>query len=814
VVARNLLRDLAYTFRGLFRSPGIGLLLLLSIGAGTGVNATVFSLMDGMLFRAPEGVARPSGLATVFTSEFGGYPYGPSSYPDFLTLQSKTPAFEALAAIDDNQTIPVRLGSALYTVRVAGVSSGYFSLIGVRAARGRLLGSDDDRSSNPSAVIAYRFWQSAFERHEDAIGKSLSINGRDYTIVGIASEGFAGLSHGRPCDVWIPLTSPGASDDRGERRLGVIGRLRRRQSIRAAATQVASVAAQLANEYPKTNRGMAERPDAPRTMSVLGYSRLDPNARSRTALIATILFGASGVVLVCACASAGGLLLSRASSRALEMGVRSALGATRGRLLQQLLTESLVIAICGGMIGLLLARWTATAFPAFFSPEQAELIDPRINTQIFIFTLSMSAVASLLFGLAPAFLSTKSVVMAALRSDPLGAAGAMGGVRLRATFVVVQIALSIVLLVATMQLVRSFSRALSTESSQTAHQIAVAIVRLPAMHFDAERFRRYQSDTMGFVRKIPGVEAAAWSSALPLASNNWREFRIRHESTGITEYVELPIETISFDYFATMKIALVAGRNFDGRDGVRSPPVVIVNDIFARRYFGSPEAAIGQRVLDASDVDAEIVGVAESVWYRTLQPPPQPTLYSSSSQNFLSGANLIVRSSVAPSGLLTRINDVLPVSDRGVEIRRVMTLDTHLSEALALERLTTVLVASCGALTLLLAIIGVYGVMADAVMRRTRELGVRMALGARPMTIVRMIFGHSLSLAAIGVTVGVIFAAAASFALRWLIEEVRPVDLRTYAMIAALLTLMVFLATVLPVRRALRVSPTVALRQE
>jgi putative ABC transport system permease protein len=282
----------------------------------------------------------------------------------------------------------------------------------------------------------------------------------------------------------------------------------------------------------------------------------------------------------------------------------------------------------------------------------------------------------------------------------------------------------------------------------------------------------------------------------------------------MTEYVELPIETISNDYFTTMKIPLLTGRQFDGRDWVRSPSVVIVNDIFARRYFGSPDAALGQHVQDTKDVDFEIVGVVESAWYRTLQPPPPATLYSPSSQNFASGANLIVRSTTAPSTLLTRISDVLTVSDRAMDVRRVMTLDTHLSESLALERLTTVLVASCGVLTLLLAIVGVYGVMADAVMRRTRELGVRVALGARPMTIVRMIFGHGLTLAAIGVSVGLLFAAAASFALRWLIEEVRPLDLPTYLMIAALLTAMVFLATLLPVRRALRVNPTVALRHE
>jgi putative ABC transport system permease protein len=809
-----LLHDLRYAWRGWSRSPGAAAIILLTIGVGTGVNATVFSLVRALLFRAPAGVGDPSRLVAVFTREFGGEPFGYSSYLDFVSLQEHTSAFESLGAIDDRGPASLHVADSMHSVRVASVSWDLFRVLQLEPTRGRTIGSVDIGTNPAPAVIAFTLWRTAFNQDEKTVGRAVTIDGREYRIVGIAPPGFHGLQLGREYDVWIPLGDLGVPAERGNRRLTIVGRLRPGASLSDAQGQVSAVGAKLAADYPKTNLGTVTNPAEPRSMAALRHSQLDAATRSRTTLISAVLFGATAIVLLSACASAGGLLLSRATARAREVGVRSALGANRWRLARQLLTESVAISLVGGALGLLFSHWTSGVTPSFFAADQAALLDPRLSLDIFLFTLAISVLAGGLFGLAPAVLATNPAVVLALRSDPAGIATAFGGRRLRAALVIGQIALATIMLAATLQLVRGLTSALSTDMSRSVQRVAAASLLLPGRHDNEVRGVRYRQAATAQLRRLPGIDAVEWVSALPLINDNWRVLRFERAGTSLMEYAELPITTVSTGYFAAMKIPLLAGRVFDDRDGIRAPAVIVINDVLAIRYFGDSTRAVGAVLHDARGQAVEIIGVVQSERYRTLQPPPESRAYSPVSQHYLARMSVLVRTSGDPAKVLDSVQRALQALDGDVVILKAATLDRHLSETLALERLTTFLVGSCGLMTLVLAVVGVYGIMADAVVRRMRELGVRVALGARPARIVQLVLAQGIRLATSGALVGFVGALGGARLLQRLVHGLEPLDPATFVAIPTGLGLMVIVAALVPLHRALRINPTVALRQE
>jgi predicted permease len=819
----TLIHDLRYSLRALARSPVISAILLISVGLGTGANAVVFSLVNALLFRPPAGVSRPGSLVSVFTSQFNGSQYGPSSYPDYLSLKADSRTFDSLAAIDDDASVAVPLGDAIGRVRVASVSGNFFPTLGLQPAAGRLL-TDEDAEKREAAVIAFTFWQRAFDSNASVVGQPITLRGRAYTIVGIAPRDFDGLRLGRPCDVWIPLPAGAASrqssanaasasgKERANRRLTLVGRLKQGVTMEDARNRVEAIARALSSQYPDTNRGTAAGAHDPRSMSVTRYSRLDPALRTRVTLLSVVLFGATSLVLLSACANAGGLMLSRATARAREIAVRFALGATRGRVVRLLLTESLVISIGAAAIGVMLAIWTLKVLTSTFAPEQAEMLEAQLNPAAFLLTFAVAGVAGAAFGLAPAMQVTREESSSALRGDGSVTSDGRGGTRLRAMLVTVQIALSIVLLVGTMLLIGSLQNALKANGAFDTNAAIATIEKTPGEFADQLRGLRYHRSVLDNVNSLPGVGAAAWSGALPLARGSVRGVRFENASGGLGDSVDVDVIVTSPEYFATMNVPTLAGRTFDERDTALSPPVAVVNDEFARRYFGN--AAVGQRVQDELGTLVEIVGVVASLKLRTLQDDPQPTMFYPLEQNYLSSLQLIVRTGYDPALFIDKIRQVLIQADRQVKISRVVTLESYLSEALALDRITTTLMGACGVIALGLALIGVYGVMADAVVRRTREIGVRVALGARPLQIVRLVFAQVLELTAAGVVVGVSAAVGVMHVLAWLLEGIAPLGAATIALIPIGLAAMVVVAALVPASRALRVSPTEALRQE
>jgi len=798
------LDDLRYALRTLARGKLTAAVLLFSLALGTGANATLFSVMDALLFRPPSGVVRADRLAWAFTSQFTGASHGLTSYPDFQGMQ-ETGAFASLAAFDDSLVTSVGLGETAQRVRVAAVSPEFFPVLGVE-----IEGPSPGAAGPPGqggAIISRTLW-TQFGSPADAVGRELRIGDEAYTIAGVAPAGFNGLQLGRACDVWVPLPSAGA---RGDRRLSVIGRLREGRSMGEADEALRALGERLALSYPETNKGTRTNPDESRRMSANAYSRLDVSSRSQVLLISTVVLGSTALLLVSACVNAGSLLLSRSAARRRELAVKLALGASRAVLVRQVVFESLAISLGGATLGLLFAYWTAGILPAFFAPEEAAMLDTRLDALTVAMTIALSSLAGLLFALGPARHALQTVNVQILRGDS-GAISDRSGSGIRGAVVVFQVALSTVLLIASGLLVRALGVALEGDLGPGGRGVAIAFVRMPgAQQENVARGIVFHNAAAAEARKLPRAEATGWVSTLPVGRSTTQTFRFEPRP-GVVERIEAEMNIASSGYFQALRIPLVEGRLFTAADGALARPVVVVNDMLARRYFG-PDAA-GRRLQDDEGIEYEVVGVVRSGKYRTLQEAPEPMVYFPLSQRVQPYMHMVVRTADRAADARAALPGLLTSIDSGVTVYSTTTFDAHLAEALTLDRILTTVVAACGLSALILAMIGVYGVVGDAVRRRTPEIGLRVALGAPSLRILQLVFSEGVPLSAAGSAAGVAAALLISRVMRSFVNDIPPVDLRSLAVVPVALLLVVVGAAAIPVRRALRVSPTIALRAD
>ena len=811
----QLLQDLRYALRMVTKSPGLTAIALVTIGIATGANATVFGFVSALLLRPAPGVADPGSLIAIYTSDYSSGPYGDSSYPDYLSMKAELPAFATLAAQQNSSAGVVQVGDSVERVGVSAVTSEFFELLGVTPAVGRLFAAEDLLPSSPPAVvIGDRLWRRTLAGDPATLGRTLAVNGRTYTIVGILPEGFNGLDLGGPTEVWIPFVAPPATPgDRQNRGLSVVGRLRAGSSLREAQAQIDALAGRLAAAFPESNLGTLQAPTLPRPMFALKHSRLPPDFRPMVQAVGAILMGAVGLVLVIACANVAGLLVSRAIARDREMAVRLALGAGRSRIVRQLLTESLVLGLGGGLCGLLLALWSADALPSFFPAEQAQLLDTSVDIRTVAFIAAISVASSLLFGLAPALHASSTSTALSLRGSSGGSSDGRKGARLRRILVAGQVAAAVVLLVSAGLLVKSLANALGADLGFGTRDGVVATAEMPPHQTEAQG-RQYFALVLERVRSLPGVRGAAFVRNLPLSLSSRRRFRIEGYQPKPNEDMELVINVASDGYFETMQIPVRAGRTFDARDRAGAPLVAIVNDLLANRFYAGN--ALGKRLTDSSGRVMEIVGVVQSHKYLTVQEPGVPTVYYPLEQEHRPRMTLVARVDGSPIGMVDPVRRAMTAVDPKIPIYRAMPLSSHFDESVASDRLTTSLVALCGALALLLATLGVYGVIAYAVVRRSREIGIRVALGARSPDIVRLVVAEGLAVTGIGVSLGLAAAAAAAHAIGSLtpLYRVGPTDPLTYAAVPALLLAVALLAALPPTRRALRLDPNAVLRQE
>ena len=604
----------------------------------------------------------------------------------------------------------------------------------------------------------------------------------------------------------------GTPTGRGNRRYTAIGRLKAGVGIEEARRDLDRISTDLGTRFPQTNRGTLINALAPRRLTVVPYSRLDPTVRPQAILIGFVIGGASTFLLGSACLNVGGLLLSWAVARRREFAIKMALGATRRRLVRQLLIETLYVSAAGGALGVLFAMWTAQIRAIAVHDGRGRTARHRHQPEDVRADGRRACVAGAVFGVAPALHGTASSPAGALRADAGGVTGEQGGRRLRALFVGGQVALSTVLLLLTGVLVMTLERALEGDVGAVVRQVAVVSMELPGRFDDPVRGIRVRDTLLEAIPQVRSVVRVGWASTLPLGRGNRAAFQIEGDTSDVVDTPDLEANVVSPGFFDVLSLKVVEGRMFDDNDTPRATPVVIVDELLARRHFGA--RAIGRHLVDGRGTRLEIVGVVRSGRYRTLQQAPQPTVYYPSTQDYLWRGYLVVRTSRNPALVLDQIRTAVNQAGRDAGVLRITTLEAHVAESLSIERLTTTLVFACGLIALSMSAMGVYGIMSDAVHCRTREIGLRVALGATAPHVARLVLMEAAYPAVSGLVIGGAAAVAVTRLTRNLVSGLPPFDFTWLAAAAAALGALILLAAVFPVLRALRVDPNTVLRAE
>ena len=809
-----LLQDLRFGARMLLKYPGFTATVIVVLALGIGATTAIFSLVNGVLLKPVTGVEKPERLVSLYTSDYSSGPYGGSSYPDFLDFRDQTDVFTGLAASED-AIANLNVGDEAERLRGQAVTGNYFSVLGVTSAAGRTLLPGDEARGVAEVVISYDLWRRRFNSDAAVIGQTVTLDGRAYVLVGVAAESFKGtrLTPAGP-DFWMPLAQVDSAspEERGNRGLDIVGRLKDGVSLDQAQTQISAVAARLARDYPETNLGTLARPGEPRPVTVTPETRLGPERRKLVWTISTLMLAGVGCVLLIACANVANLLLARAAARRREIAIRLSLGAGRLRLVRQLLTESFCLAVIGGVAGLLIAVWTADLLPAFFPRADAIGLDFSLDSRVLGFTLLLSFLSQALFGLAPALQATRPDVVKALKDERAAGGGVRRRLSLRNALVIVQVALSLVLLIGAGLFLRSLRNAATADRGFDIQNVLIARLELRGEDAKAHRGALFYQELQERIKALPGVRSLGLTSIVPLSGSGMRRgIEIDGYERRAGEDLELNINIVSPGYFDTMRIPIVAGRNFRAEEASERSGVVIVNEEFARRYFPS-QNAIGKRVrTDSEGPWIEIVGVARNGKYRTLREDTLPFVYLPMAQNYTSGTALLVRTEREPTAVLPSLRAEIKRLNKNVAVFGIDTLEGHLGTALAVDRVIAVLLSVFGGAAMLLAAVGIYGVMSYVVAQRTHEIGVRMAVGAQARDILRLVVSQGMALVLVGSTLGLVTALALTRTVRSMLFGVSATDPTTFVGIALLLATVALLACYLPARRAAKLDPMVAL---
>jgi predicted permease len=813
----TLWQDLRYGVRMITKSPGFTLLAVMALALGICANTTIFSFVNGLVLRPLIGVKEPERLVAVYTSDFSSGLYGGSSYPDYLDFRNQADAFEGLAAYEET-VLNLTGGAEAERIRGAIVTGNFFDVLGVTAHAGRTLhAADEATSGSEPVVISHALWQRRFNSDPAILGSSLKLSGKAYTIVGITAESFRGLRMGAPPEFWIPITkgSEWSSAERGDRGLELTGRLKPGVSIAQAQAQITTIGARLAQAYPESNLGTLERPNDPRPMTVAREALIAPSAQSGVWRVSLLLFGVVGLVLLIACANVANLLLARASGRRREIATRLALGAGRSRLVRQLLTESLLLAFLGGAVGLVVTLWTSGLLPRFFPPTESGGLDLSLDWRVLGFTSAVVLLTGVLFGLAPALKATRTDLVTSLKDDAGSYGHRLRRLGLRDALVISQLALSLVLLIGAALFVRSLQHALEADPGFASQNLLLASIEAGGTGVSEEQGKLFYQQMLERVGTVPGVGAVSLTVVTPISGGGQRRgVQLEGYQPQENEDTELNTNVVGLNYFNTMSIPLVQGRDFNVQDREGSGGVVIVNEELARRYFPG-QSAVGKRLRMGSDSPyREIVGVARTAKYRNLREQPLPFIYLPFAQEYQSRMTLLVRTTGDPTSLIPALRNEIHALNNDVPVFAVHTMAEHIGAQLAADRMVAVLLSVFGGAALLLAAIGIYGVMAYSVAQRTHEIGIRIALGAERRDIFKLIVGQGLMLILIGAALGLALALALTRVLKNLLFDVSASDPLTFGVIALLLIAVALLACYLPARRATKVNPLVALRYE
>ncbi|MEP6495482.1 MAG: ABC transporter permease [bacterium] len=803
----SLGQDLRFSFRGLRARPAFTVTVLLTLALGIGANAAIFSVVNSVLLR-PLPFARPDRLVHLWeTYESKVDSRSEASYPDYVDWRARTKTFSDMAGYQGSGFIFG--GSQPLTVRGARVTANFFDVLGVRPIVGRTFAVGEDAPGAARVVLlSYGFWQRQFGGDRNISGRSVTLDGGPVTIIGVLPKDFVFGGRAAGAELWAPIDrSAQTREVRGNHWLNVVARLRAGAGIQAARADMSSVMRALAVEFPRSNSGRDGQ-------VVALHDELVGSVRP----ILILLYGAVVVVLLVACVNVANLLLIRGADRQREIAVRVALGAGRGRLVRQLLTESLLLSVCGGVLGLIVAQAGVRSIVGLVPARQAltipGLMAAGLDTTVVTYALLTSLVAGLGFGIVPAFRSTKSALHDALKNAGRGSIG--GASRLRDILVIGELALTVILMSGALLFGRSLLRLLSINPGFRSEQIVTTTVVLPGSQYSSDAltvafFQRFAER----IRELPGVESVGFTSKLPLDFGNSMGFRIvgqpepSPENTPTASY-----RLVTPEYFRTLGIPLVKGRGIGGGDVARAPAVVVVNRAFVAAYMGAQDP-VGQLLTSRNDT-VHVVGVVGDVPIGNLEDKIPPTLYLSFAQTSENAMAMAIRTRLDAAQMAPALRRTLASMEPNAALTPVTTMDDLLgqSPSVFMRRFPLFLVGAFAITALLLAIVGVYGVVSYSVAQRMREMGIRTALGAPPRSLMVLVMRHGGAMAAVGIVVGVTAALGLGTFAEKLLFGVRANDPLTYLTVAAVLAAVAVGATLIPARRATRVDPATALRTD
>jgi predicted permease len=800
---RQLAQDFKYGLRTMRRAPGFTAVAVLTLALGIGANTAIFSVVNAVLLR-PLSYRDPARLVTVLHD--GWNPVAPAN---FLDWREQSRSFESIAAAQlwsltmTGQERPEQL-SVLQT------SAEMFQLLGVDAALGRTYASGEDRPGQEHVVVlSHRLWQRRFGGARDVVGHEVMLDGEPYTVIGVMPPDFQFAPFwATHAEAWLPLNFGQRVNDRRGQSLRVFARLKDDVTREQAQAEMEAVNKRLAEQHPRENEGLTVQVDSLHEKVV---------GNSRPALL--IILGAVGFVLLIACANVANLMLAKAATRRKEIAVRIALGAGRLRVVRQLLTESLLLSLAGGAAGLLLAYWANAALASFGPDTLPRVQTVGLDSSVLAFTLCLSIIVGLLFGLAPALRATKSDLTDSLKDRARGSSAGRGHERVRQLLVVGEIALSLVLLVGGGLMMRSFLRLTSVEPGFDPSGVLVLTVPLAGQRYasDEQRAAFFERLTAQ-VRTLPGVKSASAINHLPLQGDVWT-FNFTLEGRPEPLEGERPsavYRVVRPDYFRTMGAALLKGRDFTERDGATSPGVVIVNEALARRHWPGEEPLGKWITVGGGGLNPrEVVGVVGDVKQGEWSAEPRPEMYLPHTQAASPRSmTLVIRASSALPELEPAVRREVWAIDKDLPVSQAASMDDVVSSSVGQQRFNTLLIGVFAATALILAAAGVYGVMSYAVAERTHEFGVRMALGARGRDVLGMVIRQGLVLMLFGLALGLAGALALARVLTGILYEVSPTDPLVFGGVALTLALSALLACYVPARRATKVDPMLALRHE
>jgi putative ABC transport system permease protein len=805
-----MLSDVRYTTRMLLKSPGFSLVAILTLALGIGANTAIFSVINAVLL-APLPYPQADRIMTL-EEETGGIKSS-VAFPDYLDWRRDTTVFENLAVSrHDSRNLSGIPGREAERVGAAYVTANFFKVIGLAPEWGRTFTEEEDTVGGPAlAVISDRLWARAFQRDPNVIGRSITLHNQIYTLIGVMPTA---MTSSQETDVWFPImrrsNNPGWQNRANHPMMFAWGRLKSGVTVQQARTEMKAIAARLEKQYPETN-------DKVNAVVTPLLENLVGEYRKNLAL----LLGAVGLVLLIACANLANLFAARGAARAREFAIRAAVGATRRQLIRQLLTESLVVAILGGAAGFMIALWGRDALVALGPQGVERFHNLHFDARVLGFTFLLACLTSIVFGLWPAWQTSRADVQLALKSGGYAASDSRSARRVRDFLIIGEIALTLVLLSSAGLVLKCFARVQSLSLGFEPRGLLTARVDLPfSAYSEAEKVGNFARTLLEKVRAFPGVQAAALSANPPLLGGWQIPFSREGEHLAPAQRPSAECEVVTADYFSTLRSTLLRGRVLTERDTKNSPLVVVIDQTLAEQIFPGQDP-IGKRLLmepfDEGEGDGlfQIVGVVARMKFQGFDDPSTlPVAYFSLGQVKRNGLVLFVRAGARAKSLEKAVQETVASIDPAQPVFDVRLLEDRVEETWATQRLLTFLLSTFAALALGLATIGLYGVIAYTSLRRLREIGLRLALGAQRFQILNLILSHGLKLLGIGVLLGLAGAAAASRLLRSVLFEVQAADLGIYLSVGTVLTFATLVACWLPAHRSARVDPMITLRCE